>query len=242
MQALNITLLCLLVFIDRKRPMFSLVVSVSYDKGKAQYDVNTVKDVARTVRNKIQECDVYVGERVVAATVLRWPDVLEQCPKGPVQWRSFLSKCRSTPQTWAEVNKNCPPNTFRDGMADHAEYRTLQNIGNLVSKHGGSEDLLVFYVLASPCDKRCTNKNNKWNILESIEKIKKWKNYAVVFTNVFQPRNGEKIPVKERREALKRLGSSIGLGNIFRCYNKKMQCINCSSTDPNQVVDRRCYI
>lgn len=225
--------------------MFSLVVSVPYDKKTAQYDVISVKDDAQTVRNMIQKCDVYVGERVVAATVLKWPNVLEQCPGGPVQL-PFLKKCRSTPRTWADVKNKCPPNTIRDGMANHAENRTLQKIDTLVSKHKkGSDDLLVFYILASPCDKRCTNEGNKWNILESIKSIKKWKNYAVVFTNVFQPRNGATIPEKEREEALKRLGKSVGLDNIFRCYKhrkNKMQCIKCSNLNAgNQVVDCRCY-
>lgn len=238
--------LCLLVFIDRKQPMFSLVVSVPKDKKKAQYDVNTVNDVAETVKNKILQCDVYVGERVVAATVLKWPNVLNQCPGGLVQWPNFLKKCRSTARTWADVKEKCPPGTIRAGTADHAEYRTLQNIGTLVSKHRGSDDLLVFYVLASLCDKRCTNQSNDRNILESIRSIRKWKNYAVVFTNVFQPRNGAKISEQELLEALKRLGNSVGLDNIFRCYkdNDKniMQCINCSNSNAgNQVVDRRCY-
>lgn len=226
--------------------MFSLVVSIPKDKKTAQYDVNTVKDVAETMKNKILECDVYVGERVVAATVLRWPDVLNQCPSGLVQWPNFLKKCNPTVRTWADVDKKCPSGTIRNGRADHAEYRTLQNIGTLVSKHKGSDDLLVFYVLASPCDKRCTNQNSYWNILESIKSITNWRNYAVVFTHVFQPWNGPKIPEQELKEALKQLGHSVGLDNIFRCYKdnniNKMQCINCSkSSADNQVVDERCY-
>lgn len=235
------TWLCQLVFVDRRRPMFSLAVSVSHNTETGQYDVSTVTDASKTVRDKIIKCDVYVGERMVAATVLRWPNVLKQCPDERMQWPSILKKCSSTPQTWAEVKSKCPPNTIQDGKADHAEFRTLQNISTLVSNHReGSNDLLVFYVLASPCDKRCTSETNDWSILQSIKSIKKWKNYAVVFTNIFVPRNGAQIPDEERQGALERLGNYVGLDNIFRCFKDKgkMQCINCSSSG---AVARPCY-
>lgn len=222
--------------------MFSLVVSVPYDTKTGLYDVKNVTEGSNIVMDKILKCDVYVGERVVAATVLRWPNVLEQCPGGRMQWPSILRKCSSTPLTWAEVKSKCPQNTIEEGRADHAEFRTLQNINTLVSRHRkGSNDLLFFYVLASPCDKRCTSETNHWSILKSITSIKKnWKNYAVVFTNIFVPRKGAQIPEKERQEALERLGNSVGLGNIYRCFKDKgkMQCINCSNSG---VVARPCY-
>lgn len=235
----------LLAFIDRKRPMFSMAVSISYNKKTAGYDVRTVRDDTETVKNQIQACDVYVGQRVVAATVLKWPDVLQQCPRGRVQWPNFFGM-RGAPQTWEDAN-NRFPNAIRVGTADHAEYRVLQNIGTLVSTHKtGSNDLLVFYVLASPCERRCTNIESTWNILESIKSIKKWKNYAVVFTHIFRPQSGATINMNERRAALQRLGNSTGLDNIFRCYrgnNNRMQCINCSnSRAQNQAVHQHCYI
>lgn len=221
--------------------MFSMAVSVSYSENLAGYDVNTVTDTAESVRNRIQACEVYVGEKVVAATVLKWPDVLQQCPGGRVQWPNFFAK-RGAPQTWQDAN-NRFPNAIRAGTADHAEYRILKNIRTLVSKHKtGSNNLLVFYVLASPCGTRCTNTDSTWNILESIKAIKKWNNYAVVFTHIFRPQSGAAIEQNERRDALQRLGNSIGLDNIFRCYtnnNNIMQCINCSNSN---AVDTRCYI
>lgn len=234
------TSLCQLAF-DRRRPMFSLVVSVPYNTNTGLYDASAVTDDSRAVRNRILNCDVYVGRRVVAATVLRWPNVLEQCPSHQIQWQLNLSRCRPRPQTWAAVQSNCPSNTIPEGTADHAEFRTLQNINTLVSNHRkGSNDLLFFYVLASPCDKRCTSETNHWNILESIKSIRKWTNYAVVFTNIFVPRNGAQIPDQDRKGALKRLGNSVGLDNIFRCFkdNGEMQCINCSSSGE---VARPCY-
>lgn len=235
------TSLCQLVF-GRRRPMFSLVVSVPRNTNTGLYDASAVTDDSRTVRDRILNCDVYVGRRVVAATVLRWPNVLEQCPGQPIQWRLNLRGCHSHPRTWAQVQSNCPRNTIPDGKADHAEFRTLQNIGPLVSNHReGSNDLLVFYVLASPCDRRCTSETNHWNILESIKSIRKWTNYAVVFTNIFMPRNGAQIPDQERQGALRRLGKSVGLDNIFRCFKDKgkMQCVNCSSSGE---VARPCYV
>lgn len=222
--------------------MFSLVVSVPYNTQTQLHDVQGVTDDLETVRDTTLQCDVYVGQRVVAATVLRWPNVLRQCPGGRVQWPGLVERCIPLPQTWVEVKRNCPPDTIRDGYADHAEYRTLQNINRLVQNHNKDrKDLLVFYVLASPCDKRCTSQNSQWSILESIKFIKKWNSYAVVFTDIFQPRNGAQIPDEEQRGALERLGKSVGLANIFRCYQQEgiMQCINCSTKSGE--VDCRCY-
>lgn len=163
--------------------MFSMAVSISYNKNTAGYDISTVTDNTQTVTNQIQACNVYVGEKVVAATVLKWPDVLQQCPRRWVQWPNFF-KNRTVPQTWEEAN-NRFPNAIRVGTADHADYRILNNIRTLVSKHRtGSNDLMVFYVLASLCGSRCTNTGSTWNILESIKSIKKWNNYAVVFTHI----------------------------------------------------------
>ncbi|XP_027138383.1 uncharacterized protein LOC113746539 [Larimichthys crocea] len=235
-----------------RKPMFSLAVSIPYDEKSKKYDISQVfnTDPADTVKKTILKCEVYKGTRMVAATVLRWPDVLDQCPNEPVQWDDVLKECRNI-KTWSHLDdtltllkdkgrkksrseKRCF-DTVKEGRADHAEYRTLQAFNTLVDRKN-KNDLLLFYVLASPCSQRCTGITKKWSILENIKKIMKWKNYALVFSNVFKPRDGTPIPEKDSRGALERLGESIGLKNIFRCDKDK--CTSCSSG--NQVT-RECY-
>ncbi|XP_038577450.1 uncharacterized protein LOC119904871, partial [Micropterus salmoides] len=209
---------------QRREPMFSLAVSIPYNSDRKMYDISQVTDTGEQVWQSIlKRCDVYTSQRMVAATVLRWPNVVDQCPEGRVQW-SIPAKCG---QTWADVKKNCPTE-IEDGRADHAEYRTLQNFNTLVSDHD-KNDLLLFYVLASPCDKRCASESSRWNILNSIKMIKQWKNYAVVFSNVFKPRGSKSIPEQDLRGAIERLGQSVGLSNIFRCNGDVVQCTSCSS-------------
>ncbi|XP_030290636.1 uncharacterized protein LOC115592217 [Sparus aurata] len=184
----------------RGTPMFSLAVTIPYNKGKKIYDINQLDNSRKTVERKFRYCEVYTGTRVVAATVLRWPNVVNQCPGGRVQWPDVLTKCPRGVKTWADVNRQCPNEVWK-GRADHAEYRTLQHINTLVNRLN-KNDLLLFYVRASPCDKRCTNEENNLNILDSIKEIKKWKNYAVVFSDIFQPRSGYVIPEKNLKGAL----------------------------------------
>lgn len=220
--------------------MFSVAVSIPYNRQLNMYDMSQVPDTGEAVRAAILSCDVYRGTRVVAATVLRWPNVLEQCPTARVPpWQGIVNECGGTPMTWADVKNRCP-DKVRDGRADHAEYRTLQYLNTLVSNLNRA-DLLLFYVLASPCSKRCTGEG-RLNILDMINPILKWNNYAVVFSNIFQPRNGPRIPDEELRGSLERLGAhrgslgSIGLSNIFRCSPK--QCTSCSHGGQ---VSRYCY-
>ncbi|XP_038569072.1 uncharacterized protein LOC119898860 [Micropterus salmoides] len=218
---------------QRREPMFSLAVSIPYNSDRKIYDISQVTDTGEQVWQSIlKKCEVYTSKRMVAATVLRWPNVVDQCPEGRVQW-SIPAKCG---QTWADVKKNCPTE-IEDGRADHAEYRTLQNFDTLARDHG-ENDLLLFYVLASPCDQMCTNLSSPYNILNSIKMIQKWKNYAVVFSNVFKPRDGDPIPDEDLRGAVERLGQSVGLRNIFRCKGRVMQCTSCSS---GTQVTRFCY-
>ncbi|XP_051241474.1 uncharacterized protein LOC127355047 isoform X4 [Dicentrarchus labrax] len=228
----------------RRSPMFSLAVTVPYNRESSKYDTDRLTDSAVDVRNTIVDCDVYTGTRMVAATVLRWDNVLDQCPDRPVQWKDVLRKCRRRSMTWAELDKmrqdrrteeQCRTAVW-EGRADHAEYRTLQHFNNLVNNRN-ENDLLLFYVLAAPCDQKCAS-NGRFGILESIKEIKKWKNYAVVFSNVFRPRDGEPIP-EGNRMALEKLGNSVGLSNIFRCnIEDTPECRSCSAGNK---VDPYCF-
>lgn len=223
--------------------MFSLAVNIPYNSDTKMYDMGKVTDGGDQVRNTILNCEVYTGRRLVAATVLRWPNVLKQCPAGRVQWPDVLRKCPKTVKTWADVEIKCPEAVY-DKRADHAEYRTLQHFNTLVNNHN-KEDLLLFYVLASPCDKRCTSESNPFNILKSINQILNWKNYAVVFSDIFKPRGGS-IPEGDLRGALEQLRrykgplGSIGLKNIFRCTKDK-DAVQCRSCSRNNEVARYCF-
>ncbi|KAM3624022.1 uncharacterized protein V6R79_018180 [Siganus canaliculatus] len=214
----------------QRSPMFSMAVTIPYNERTKSYDVREVTDSAEEVRNTILGCEVYRGSRVVAATLLKWPDVVTQCPNGRVQWK-VPKGCPST--TWAELYSKCPK--FNPGGADHAEYRTLQGFNTLL-QNPNKNDLLLFFILASPCSNKCTRENGKWSILGSINQILNWNNHAIVFSLVFRPRSGQNIPEEELHGALERLGSyqgslgSIGLNNIFRCYGRgSVQCLSCSS-------------
>ncbi|XP_053275438.1 uncharacterized protein LOC128437348 [Pleuronectes platessa] len=136
--------------------------------------------------------------------------------------------------------------------ADHAESRVVDNLDQLVnSPQVNNNDLLLFYVYASPCVEKCTSYGHTENILEKINRIRHWKSYAVVFSKIFKPKKGQENTKEERIDALERLawyqvaGGHIGLENIFRCDRKKtkqnqkqtMQCISCSS---NGKVAHKC--
>ncbi|CAI5678948.1 unnamed protein product [Oreochromis niloticus] len=220
---------------NRKFPMFSVAVSVPLNEQTNKFDMSKVPDNGEDVRKTILNCDIYKGDRVVAATVLKWPDVLDQCPNGDVQWEDVLQKCHREQMTWAEVKSLCGANTIKDGRADHAEFRTLQDFKPLLATQS-KDDLMVFYVRDSPCDETCTNpRNTLRNILINIQAITNWKNYVVVFSDVFRPRDGGHIRMEKLRESLYWLGKAIadpgsnGLQNIFRCYmQQEMKCFSCN--------------
>ncbi|XP_070839780.1 uncharacterized protein [Chaetodon trifascialis] len=228
---------------QRRYPMFSLAVSIPYNSESQKYDISKVTDNGDIVRDEILKCNVYTGTRVVAATVLRWPNVVDQCPNGRVTWPNVLRACGQRSMTWRDVKEQCPEKVS-EGRADHAEYRTLQHFNTLVNNLN-TNDFLLFYVQSSPCDQRCTNELSRWSILKSINQILKWKNYAVVFSKVFKPRGSKAIPEQNLRGSLERLGTykgslgSVGLSNIFRCDGQdEVQCTSCSIG--NQVA-RYCF-
>lgn len=230
---------------QRKSPMFSLAISIPYNNERRMYDISQVPDTGEQVRNAIQSCNVYSGTRVVAATVLRWPDVLNQCPTQHVQWPDVLRRCRKEEMTWADVQRLCP-GKIREGTADHAEFRTLQHFNTLLTNHNRN-DLLLFYVFASPCAQRCASETSTRNILDLINPILGWNNYAFVFSKVFKPRTNDPIPEEDLQGALRILGThqgalgAIGLENIFRCDGPpgRKQCTSCSTGGQ---VTRKCYV
>ncbi|XP_026025158.1 uncharacterized protein LOC113023365 [Astatotilapia calliptera] len=147
----------------RQFPMFSVAVSVPRNKDK--FDMNKVTDDGEAVRTKILNCDIYIGNRVVAATVLRWPNVRYQCPNAPVQW-CVPKKCNGKEiKTWADIDKFCDEEYIENNLypqAAHAESRTLDYFKeNDKIRKNSKDDLMVFYVRASPCDETCTNPGNR---------------------------------------------------------------------------------
>ncbi|XP_014186961.1 uncharacterized protein LOC102298129 [Haplochromis burtoni] len=242
---------------NRQFPMFSVAVSVPRNKDK--FDMNKVTDDdGEAVKTKILNCDVYIGNRVVAATVLRWPNVRYQCPKELVQW-SVPKKCNGKEiKTWADIAASCDEEYIKNNLypqAAHAEFRTLNYFKeNDKIRKNSKDDLMVFYAHDSPCDETCTNPGNDRNILSKIPAITNWKNYVVVFSDVFKPDNNNPNRVNELRGSLERLGYAIaekgtkeedkrsnGLKHIFRCYRQQnmdeMKCLICNT---NGAVAHKC--
>ncbi|XP_070683950.1 uncharacterized protein [Pempheris klunzingeri] len=223
-------------------PMFSVAVSIPYNERKV-FDISQVTDDSGQVRHEVDNCRVYTSARVVEATVLRWDNVLTQCPNEPVQWGDVVRKCGGQPLSWDALGRmlrsgRASPqcvDAVQNGRADHAEYRILQNFNTLVTNRNPN-DLLVFYVRATPCSNRCTRIGGHWSILQSIREITNWRNHAVVFSDIFQPRSGPAITPEVHREALERLGGSVGATNIYRCRRgNPVQCATCS--DNGRVPD-----
>ncbi|XP_074521169.1 uncharacterized protein LOC141786412 [Halichoeres trimaculatus] len=115
----------------------------------------------------------------------------------------------------------------------HAERRVLLNL-QLQSNPG---DLLVIYSYASPCNHKCTNINNPYNILGLIGNVinaGNWGGRVFVFEKVFVPHGPTAITEAALSASLQALGrSGIGLANIFRCFrpnnSRNFECSSCSS-------------
>ena len=128
----------------------------------------------------------------------------------------------------------------KDTYTDHAEAQVLDHLGNLANTHEGN--ILVLYSWLSPCGDKCTNINNKNNILQKIEeKVKpKWESYAFVFHTVFTgPKVGKQATEADIQKTFRNLREVIKDDNIFRCYNPKntgFRCVKCfrdaSAADP----------
>ncbi|XP_062244320.1 bromodomain and WD repeat-containing protein 3-like isoform X2 [Platichthys flesus] len=192
----------------RAEGVFSLAVSIPLNQNQNQdqnlkqgaYQIQKVleSDPAANVENKINNGEVYVGSRVVAA---------------------------------------------KPGGGLHAESRVVDKLNQLYnSPQFNQDDLLLFYVYASPCVEQCTDEDHPLSILRGLNEIRRWNNWAVVFSKIFKPRIGQENTDMERVRALRRLATygsgktesdlgPIGLQNIFRCdyENQQMKCVSCSS-------------
>ncbi|XP_053271935.1 uncharacterized protein LOC128430032 [Pleuronectes platessa] len=188
----------------RAEGVFSLAVSIPLNQNQDQtknqkqgaYQIQEVleSDPAANVENKINNGEVYVGSRVVAA---------------------------------------------KPGGGLHAESRVVDKLNQLYkSPQFNQDDLLLLYVYASPCVEQCTDEVHPLSILRGLNEIRRWNNWAVVFSKIFKPSNGHENTDMERVRALRRLATyqgdlgSVGLQNIFRCdgdENQQMKCVSCSS-------------
>ncbi|KAL3066370.1 hypothetical protein OYC64_016345 [Pagothenia borchgrevinki] len=163
-------------------------------------------DPVLNVKNMLNNNEVYVGRRVVAAKVLK------------------------------------PLN----GRVEHAESRVVDQLDALfTNQEENNQDMLLFYVYASPCVEHCLQTKPPGSILDRINKIRQWQSYAVVFSEVFQPRDqNDAVPYDKLRAALLLLGNhqgprgQIGLDHVFRCKKSEgsglMECISCANG--NQVA------
>lgn len=169
--------------------MFSLAVSIPENQN---VNINEVlqqifrSDSANSVRNKLNNNEVYVGSRVVAAKPYRRPT-----------------------------------------GTDHAESRVVDNLNSIFRNRN---DLLFFYVYASPCVEKCSSDTHRQSILTRIQSVSRWSDWAVVFSKIFSPNIGPGNTDDQRRAALQRLGGSVGLNHIFRCDGNPRQCSSCSNS------------
>ncbi|XP_028994344.1 uncharacterized protein LOC114848204 [Betta splendens] len=168
--------------------MFSLAVTIPENQN---LNINQVlqqvfqSDPAANVRNKLNNNEVYIGNRVVAAK--RYT-------------QSFGT--------------------------DHAESRVVDHLSQIFN-NSTQNDLLFFYVFASPCVEKCSSSTHRQNILGRIQSIRRWRDWAFVFSVIFRPNNAPENTEEQRQAALQRLGNSVDLNKIFRCYGR--QCTSCYS-------------
>ncbi|XP_077460754.1 uncharacterized protein LOC144077128 isoform X2 [Stigmatopora argus] len=104
-------------------PMFSLAVNIPCDPISNTYDPNRVN--LDGVKKALLDCEVDSNRDVVAATLLKWDNVLKYCPDALVPWEDVLINCKKDHITWRYVEKHCPE-AVKDHAADHAEYRVLE--------------------------------------------------------------------------------------------------------------------
>ncbi|KAF3852691.1 hypothetical protein F7725_006046 [Dissostichus mawsoni] len=135
-----------------------------------------------------------------------------------------------------------------DKSVQHAESRVVDHLDALFKKQEeNNQDMLLFYVYASPCDQHCLQTEPPGSILNRINKIRQWQSYAVVFSEVFKPRNqNDPVPYDKLRAALRLLGNhqgprgQIGLDHVFRCKKPErsdpMECTRCGNG--NQVAHK----
>lgn len=136
---------------------------------------------------------------------------------------------------------------FAEKFTEHAEKRVFEKFHTLVDRINkingiSSTDLMLFYTFKSPCDTKCANPNHKFCILKEITKIKKWTNYAIVFSKVFKPNEikpgtNETTPEENCEKALWEIGKKINLSNIYRCTEGDTRCISCND---NGTVNNDC--
>uniref|UniRef100_A0AAV2LQT2 Uncharacterized protein n=1 Tax=Knipowitschia caucasica TaxID=637954 RepID=A0AAV2LQT2_KNICA len=190
-------------------PMFSLAISIPQNAfGRHNFSEVIAADPPANVRNAMDRCQVYNGTRVVASTLLKYPDFITRCPNEPI--------------TWDYVKQKCP---------------TLQRWGDFEQVDGlRSSDLMLFYTYKSPCSSRCCSSDNTFNIINKLAgSIRRWNNYAVVFSKIFVPgrtsSTGDQLE-QDRRTALLNLGNGIGgTANIYRCTRGSSACYSCNAPD-----------
>ncbi|XP_077460752.1 uncharacterized protein LOC144077128 isoform X1 [Stigmatopora argus] len=195
-------------------PMFSLAVNIPCDPISNTYDPNRVN--LDGVKKALLDCEVDSNRDVVAATLLKWDNVLKYCPDALVPWEDVLINCKKDHITWRYVEKHCPE-AVKDHAADHAEYRVLERFQSWAEGKDKS-GLLLFYVYASPCTDQCTHKNHARSILSLVKAITGWEKHAMVFSKIFKPKNSRsnaftaekrKSPLKRRKSPLERRKSAL---------------------------------
>ncbi|XP_055087049.1 uncharacterized protein LOC117390010 [Periophthalmus magnuspinnatus] len=222
-------------------PMFSLAISIPLNAiRRHDFSLVTAADPPQNVRSALNRCQVYTGARVVGATLLKYPDFMRQCPNEPVSWDYVTRSCPAV-RYWRDFEQ-CTSGDIRrlkrevDGLVQHAEYRVLQNFQHLTNKINRgiqSTDLMLFYIYKSPCSTRCCSTDHLFSIINKMTSVRRWNNYAVVFSHIFVPGHTSASAAtleQDRRTALMNLGNGInGIANIYRCTPGASTCFSCNA-------------
>uniref|UniRef100_A0AAV2LQU7 Uncharacterized protein n=1 Tax=Knipowitschia caucasica TaxID=637954 RepID=A0AAV2LQU7_KNICA len=227
-------------------PAFSLAISIPQnDLRRHDFSKVIAADPPANVRIAMDRCQVYTGTRVVASTLLKYPDFITRCPNEPITWDYVKQKC-PTLQRWGDFEQ-CTSGEIRqlkrlpegDGLVQHAEFRVLENIQTLTNKINRvnglrSSDLMLFYTHRSPCHTRCCSSHPTFSIINKLAgSIRRWNDYAVVFSEIFVPGRTSSTGAQleqDRRTALQNLGNGIGgTANIYRCTRGSSACYSCNA-------------
>ncbi|GAA6229054.1 uncharacterized protein LOC108882529 [Lates japonicus] len=209
----------------------TLTLFLSGENSVAATDKKQLADIVKFIMNRYNiKTQVSVAVNIPMKTTQKYlQEVFQKATAAAVKKK--LNQASVYPGDSSDNRVVVAKPDFQEQYTDHAEARVLENIQPLADS--SNANFLVFYSFYSPCGSKCTNMKNKNNIISKINKVvPKWKQYAFVFSRVFDKTGkGITIDKAESVEALKQLGNSrIGHENIFRCYkpkNKDFQCINC---------------
>uniref|UniRef100_UPI003AB0ABBB uncharacterized protein n=1 Tax=Centroberyx gerrardi TaxID=166262 RepID=UPI003AB0ABBB len=189
---------------------YSLAIIVPFKNGKADLEILQTNDPPSTVRNRLFNNQVYVGDYIVGA---KPSETISE------KNREYREHSEYLVLKQMESMKSKPDRRFSNKPLDqNTEYQ------------------MIFYTYFSPCTSPCADKTHDRSILPLLHLIKAWPQHTLVFTKPFQPGMGKEDPGKalakqftpaELKTAIRNVAKAdnFGIENIFRCGNQA--CATC---------------